>query len=108
MLGVEGAVINITNVLLIGPGGHLDAANFFAAPAKRPLPKKATVAADAKPAAPKMPPHAKPPTDQVRNFQQCNAQILCTNTLQRKGLKPSRNSCSQTVCGDMYKYAYNT
>ena len=44
MLCVGGGVINITNVLLIGPGGHLDAANFFAAPAKRPPPKKAAVA----------------------------------------------------------------
>ena len=54
-------MINITNVLLIGPGGHLDAANFFAAPAKRAPPKKAAAAGDAKPAAPKKPPPAKPP-----------------------------------------------
>ena len=66
MLNAGGAVINITNVLLIGPGGHLDAANFFAAPAKQPPPKKAAVAAEAKPAGdPKAPPAGPkaPPAD---------------------------------------------
>ena len=62
MLGVEGAVINISNLLLIAPAGHLDAANFYAAPAKRPLPKKTPVAAGGNPAAPEMRPQDNPKT----------------------------------------------